>query len=57
VQFVRGLFYEIRIKHLSKSRLAAFGAPGFSLSIISFFLLDERAYYLTRVTFGLWLQI
>ena len=38
------------MKHLSKSRLAAYGALGFFLSIISFFLLDERVYYLTRIT-------
>ena len=38
------------MKHLPKSILAAYGAIGFSLSMISFFLLDERVYHLTRVT-------
>ncbi|PCJ74795.1 MAG: hypothetical protein COA53_08350 [Rhodobacteraceae bacterium] len=38
------------MKHLSKSRLAAYAALGFSLSLLSFFLLDERIYHLTRVT-------
>ncbi len=38
------------MKHLSKSRLAAYAALGFSLSLLSFLTLDERVYHLTRVT-------
>ena len=38
------------MKHKSKSQLAAYGALGFSLSMISFFMLDERVYHLTRAT-------
>lgn len=38
------------MKHLSKSRLAAYAAIGLSLSLLSFLLLDERVYHLTRVT-------
>ncbi len=38
------------MKHLPKSLLAAYGTLGISLSMISFFLLDERVYHLTRAT-------
>ncbi|MCK4861984.1 MAG: phosphatase PAP2 family protein [Rhodobacteraceae bacterium] len=38
------------MKHLRTSRLAVYAALGLSLSLISFFLLDERVYHLTRVT-------
>ncbi|OUS08265.1 hypothetical protein A9Q96_02060 [Rhodobacterales bacterium 52_120_T64] len=38
------------MKHLPKSKLAKYSALGFALSLISFFLLDERIYHLTRVT-------
>lgn len=38
------------MKHLPTSRLAVYAALGFSLSMVSFFLLDERVYHLTRVT-------
>ena len=50
VQIVRGLFYGKSMKHLPKTLLAAYTGLGFSLSMISFFLLDERVYHLTRVT-------
>lgn len=49
------------MKHTSKSRLAAYGFLGFSLSMLSFFMLDERVYHLTRVTDNdsreIWLMI
>ncbi|MEK6204332.1 MAG: hypothetical protein N2B02_01690, partial [Amylibacter sp.] len=38
------------MKNISKSRLATYGFVGFALSMISFFLLDERLYHLTRAT-------
>jgi undecaprenyl-diphosphatase len=38
------------MKHTPKSLLAAYGFLGLSLSIISFFMLDERVYHLTRST-------
>ena len=38
------------MKHKSISLLAAYSFLGFSLSMISFFLLDERVYHLARVT-------
>ncbi len=38
------------MKHKPLSLLAAYGFLGFSLSMISFFMLDERVYHLTRVT-------
>lgn len=38
------------MKHIPKSILAAYAFLGFSLSMISFFMLDERVYYLTRIT-------
>ena len=38
------------MKHKSKSQLAAYGLLGLSLSLISFFTLDERVYHLTRST-------
>lgn len=38
------------MKNISKSRLATYGFVGFVLSVISFFLLDERVYHLTVAT-------
>jgi len=38
------------MKHKSKSLLASYGFLGFALSMISFLMLDERVYHLTRVT-------
>lgn len=38
------------MKNTPKSLLAAYGFLGFSLSMISFFMLDERVYHLTYVT-------
>jgi len=49
------------MKHQSKSALAAYGLLGFALSIFSFFVLDERVYYLThttdKATRDIWLTI
>lgn len=50
MQIVRGLFFGVRMKNISKSRLAIYGFIGFALSMISFFLLDERVYHLTVAT-------
>ena len=50
MQIVRGLFFGVRMKNISKSRFAAYGFIGLALSMISFFLLDERLYHLTRAT-------
>lgn len=38
------------MKNISKSRLATYGFVGFVLSVISYFLLDERVYHLTVAT-------
>ena len=49
------------MKHLPTSRLAVYAALGVFLSMLSFFLLDERVYHLTRVTDegarDIWLRI
>lgn len=42
--------FGVRMKNISKSRLATYGFVGFVLSVISFFLLDERVYHLTVAT-------
>ena len=49
------------MKTIPKSLLAIYAFAGFSLSMLSIFLLDERVYHLTRVTDKdarqLWLKI
>jgi len=61
VQIVRGLFYGKQMKQTSKLVLATYGFLGFFLSVISFYLLDERVYHLTRAsdkaTRDVWLLI